>query len=613
MLKKLLVILGCYASVSLYAQNDTRIDSLLPEVLKLSDDTVKVRKLLELAMSSFEVRSESALIAAQESETLAAKLNDSRLNIYIFGALAYRYYLDHNYPDALNYYFKGLHLAEEHNNNFLAARYNNYIGSIHHEEQNFILAKGFFYLAYSYAKKLNDDDSKAVRAILGNIGMIDMVLKNYEQGEVYLLKSIRLARKNNDELQEATALNHLGYAYRNRGQYKKALIYLHRSLDISRKHANERQLGYDYVGIGDVYYKLKKYDQAQAYYKLSMGIGLQVADMRLLSGTYEQMSGVAAAMGNYKDAYQYVLLFKQTTDSMFSEDKNRLIAEMNVKYETGKKDNEINKLVAENSFKEALAHKQTRIIYIVVGALCIFLILMFFLIKNVRQKNNAYRTLQEKNRLIDQQKKKIEMQKNILESHNSALQQENILAQFETLKNQVNPHFLFNCLAVLCSLIKKDAHQAYLFAKEFSNIYRIVLELKKNVLIYISEELAFVNSYLQLQSIRFNKNLIVNIHQQEEFINESFIPPFSLQLLLENAIKHNIISDKHPLYIEIYVEDDYLVVKNNIQGRSVAEVSTGIGNQNLLQRYKIICDKVPEFYSDGSYYYARIPILKNGI
>src|SRR5689334_13622693 len=143
--KKLLAVFICLLiSCLLRAQPDDRIDSSLHQVMKLPDDTIKIRKLLEVAISSFEVRSKAALKAGQEAETLAAKLNDSRLNVYIFGSLGYCYYLDHNYPDALHYYFKALRLAEKQNNYFLAARYNNYIGSIHHEQRNYVLSKGFF-------------------------------------------------------------------------------------------------------------------------------------------------------------------------------------------------------------------------------------------------------------------------------------------------------------------------------------------------------------------------------------------------------------------------------------------------------------------------------------
>jgi LytS/YehU family sensor histidine kinase len=235
-------------------------------------------------------------------------------------------------------------------------------------------------------------------------------------------------------------------------------------------------------------------------------------------------------------------------------------------------------------------------------------VLSALLSKNIKSKKRANATLQKQNLLITQQKTEIEKQKKELENYTEQLEKENILAQYEALKNQVNPHFLFNSLNALGSLIKKDPLEAYKFTKEFSKIYRVVLELKEHSLIHLSEELDFIKSYLFLQKIRFGDNLSVEINIPSQYLDH-YIPPFSLQLVIENAIKHNIISEEHPLRIELYYENDRLVVRNNLQIRNNFHGSTGVGSKNMELRYKLAGSAEPQFYTDAEHYYVRLPLL----
>ena len=138
--------------------------------------------------------------------------------------------------------------------------------------------------------------------------------------------------------------------------------------------------------------------------------------------------------------------------------------------------------------------------------------------------------------------------------------------KFEILKNQINPHFLFNSLNVLSGLIDEDTERAQEFLDEFSHIYRYVLETIDKKLISIKNEAEFANSYIYLQQIRYSENLKFALKVDSEMINQ-YIPPLSLQLVLENAIKHNIISEEKPLNIEITNDNEYLIIKNNLQKR----------------------------------------------
>ena len=181
-------------------------------------------------------------------------------------------------------------------------------------------------------------------------------------------------------------------------------------------------------------------------------------------------------------------------------------------------------------------------------------------------------------------------------------------ASFETLKNQLDPHFLFNSLNVLSSLIEENSKKAQEFTVALSKIYRYVLDQKDKNLISVEEELNFAKLYVSLLKMRFEDAIIINF-QTESDMNEFRIVPLSLQLLLENAIKHNIISDQKPLQIDIFKEDNYLVVQNSFQKKQTFEKSTGIGLQNIIQRYNLVSNLEINIQQTEKYYTVKLPLI----
>ena len=164
-------------------------------------------------------------------------------------------------------------------------------------------------------------------------------------------------------------------------------------------------------------------------------------------------------------------------------------------------------------------------------------------------------------------------------------QKEKALYQFEALKNQINPHFLFNSLNVLASLSYQDAEKTNLFAKKLSGVYRYLLATHEHSVVTLKEELSFVDSYLFLEYIRFGEALHVKIQNSTSFPNKKVIPA-SLQMLVENALKHNICSVSQPLSVYITVFEDKIVVRNNLQLRNSVNKG-GIGLENLKKQYAI--------------------------
>lgn len=189
------------------------------------------------------------------------------------------------------------------------------------------------------------------------------------------------------------------------------------------------------------------------------------------------------------------------------------------------------------------------------------------------------------------------------------LQKDNLQSQFETLKNQVNPHFLFNSLNVLNSLISIDPELAEKFTGQLSKIYRYVLEHKSEDVVPLSTEMDFLESYVFLLDIRFKDKLKVNINVPADKLSMK-IPPLTIQLLIENAIKHNIFSIKTPLIIDVMVDDNnFLNVINNYQKRERQIESTGLGLQNITDRIGYFTREKPSFGIKDNKFIARIPLL----
>lgn len=189
------------------------------------------------------------------------------------------------------------------------------------------------------------------------------------------------------------------------------------------------------------------------------------------------------------------------------------------------------------------------------------------------------------------------------------LKAERFASKYQSLKDQLNPHFLFNSLNVLTNLVYEDADRSAAFIQKLSKIYRYVLEVQQEELVSLEKELDFAKNFLDLQKIRFEENL--QFRMEEEKGQKFYLPPLSLQLLLENAIKHNVASKENPLFIDIRQKGNELWVSNTLQLKNqVEESSTGIGLENILKRYKLLNAKAPTIKKGESEFLVILPLIK---
>lgn len=185
---------------------------------------------------------------------------------------------------------------------------------------------------------------------------------------------------------------------------------------------------------------------------------------------------------------------------------------------------------------------------------------------------------------------------------------DNLAAQYELLKQQVNPHFLFNSLNTLKYMVESDDKHTVDFILKLSDFYRFTLASRKQDLIRLSEELEILNAYVFLLKARFENGIDLSINISKEH-HQSLLPPFTLQLLVENCIKHNIVSLDHPLRISLYTEDGFIVVENRLQLKKTPEASMGMGLDNINQRYMHLLDKKIEIQPSATSFTIKLPII----
>lgn len=199
------------------------------------------------------------------------------------------------------------------------------------------------------------------------------------------------------------------------------------------------------------------------------------------------------------------------------------------------------------------------------------------------------------------------LQRSEMEKQLAIIEKEKALYQFEVLKNQINPHFLFNSLNVLASLAYQDAEKTNRFAKKLSTVYRYLLTTNGRATVTVQEELSFVEPYLYLEQIRFGDALHVEI--EDDLRNHHrLVIPASIQMLVENALKHNTSTRKSPLIVRISIGDEGITVRNNLQLRNYV-TSNGTGLKNLQRQYALYGTQV-EILKDEKEFVARLPFVE---
>ncbi|MEZ5035512.1 MAG: histidine kinase [Chitinophagaceae bacterium] len=183
-------------------------------------------------------------------------------------------------------------------------------------------------------------------------------------------------------------------------------------------------------------------------------------------------------------------------------------------------------------------------------------------------------------------------------------------AEREALKNQIDPHFIFNTLNTLSHLIEENPSKAKTFNDNLADVYRYILQNKTKDLVLLKEEIDFLKTYFALLKIRFEEAIALAIHINPQWEEQYLVPPISLQVAVENAIKHNEFSTASPLLITIRWQHQQLVIENRLKRKKPSKTSSKIGLQNLNERYKLTIEKEITIRQQDNHFTVQLPLLK---
>lgn len=547
-----------------------------------------------------------------------------------------------DYQKCLEYYNKSYPLLIELNNKRELAKLLVNIGNVYSQLKEY--SKAMINYRHSIQIKQKIHDNIGIANTYNNIGVLFMQMNKKDSVLHYLNTALKTYLQLDDKRSIAMSYGNIGAVYRSMGRETEALIYLNKAIELRLKIDDIKGAGRSYLSIGYLYDSKNNLHKSIYYYKKALECGEKSKDERLMMESFLKLSSIYEKQNNFTKALQYYQKYHTSFDSIYNHQKQKQLLDLQTKYETVQKDNEIKLLNNQNEINSLniektrfQLQKQKTLITIVSIIVLLLAVFSFVYYRLFKQKQRANRILQEKQIEIKQQNIEILSQRDSLETLNNELkiqkqlvtnqrdiieeelkktllsseilQRENIQFKFEALKNQLNPHFLFNTYSTLISLIPADPILAEKYTRNLSSVYRYILTGKDKELVKLSEEIDFVCSYMFLISIRFSDQvkLIIEI-EKEKF--DYFIPLLSLQLLIENAIKHNVISAKKPLAITIKNIDTSLIVENNLQKKSSIENSTKIGLQNIIKRYQLICSEKVEIEQTDTHFSVKLPLIK---
>lgn len=470
---------------------------------------------------------------------------------------------------------------------------------------------------------------------LNNIGICYLLLKRYDLSKRYLSDAVDLC------LKHSSLSSKLGSVYNNIGQvlldeerFPESIAYFEKSIVEDEKH-QVKDNGNTYANMGMAYTRMDRLDEAAGCYEKaltrvnndvyhqvdlyhSLGkLGLKKGDIDGaekylfrakstaessavnigLEDVYLTISKLYEKRGDYRNAALYKDKFIVLKDRLYNERMTAQINEMQVRYETQRKDEEIRSLSKDKEIIAARMEKDRNLKYFMYALLGLLLAMSVIISRNIVLKQRM------KSRRADELK-------NIAENRSMRLMNENISARYEILKSKINPHFLFNSFAMLSSLIVKDPETARRFVKRFSKLYRTMLETSAETLVPLKTEMEFVNDYIHIQRMCIGEYLYADIRTDEQAL-EAYVPPFSVQMMVENAIKHNNLEDEETLRIDIVTENGYLVVRNNRSRTAAAHAdSTGTGQKNIVERYRMLnAGREVKIIEGESQYTVMLPLI----
>ena len=591
-------------------------------------DTNRLKALQGLTWPMLNVNLDSAFILANMQLKYARERNNKKWIAKALYNIATHYYYKSEYVKSLAFYEQSLELRKEIGDlKGEAAIYGNF-GLIYGELGNHLKDLEYQLKSLVINEKIND--TSGMTSNFNNLAIIYQQQKDSTKALEYYNKALKMHAIQKDLKHSAIIYNNIGNLYRSYELNDKALYFLNKSLDIRTALKDRMGIAINYVNLGTVYSKMGEYQKAKentmisiehfnalgdsaslanAYYTLgeialnekkyneaidhcetSLHIAEEANKIRIESANCACLYRAHKALGNNSKALVYFEKYVALEDSLKEEDLkielNRLEFEKELLADSITREDEKNKIRTGHQLEISKRNRVTNIILFI--GLGVFVLALIFMSRMLSFQRNT----------------------EVLKRKTQELEKQQLVNEISLLKTQVNPHFLFNSLSILSSLVRIDPDLSEQFIEQLSRSYRYILEQKDQSLVTLRTELGFIESYAFLLKIRFENKFNLEVDLPDEILDKFKIAPLTLQLLIENAVKHNRMSITEPLIVHISLEDKcMLVVRNKLQPRSSPTKSTGVGLQNIMNRYALLTNKPVWAGETEEQFVIKIPLL----
>ncbi len=511
-----------------YAYNNIANAYLLKDTLN---------KALRFSMKALETAYEtgdSLLIARAEFETGSA-------------------YTEKGYFDeALNHLIKSLKIIE--NNNFEGSkRYlaiiDNNIGVVYNRMSNYKKALEFYEKSLEYKTGLND--SAGIANMLNNIGLVYSNLNDFDKAIEYYKKSLKIKKRFNNRLITAETLYNIWSLYLEQNKYEKALDFYNNELKNYTSDFSDRITAMFYTDMGKMFLNLGRYNEAKKYLMLSEIKSKKSGFIDILAKAYHLLALYYEKTGDYKNAYAYNNMYIKVHDSVLNRDIASKTAEIQVKYETEKKEKQIAILEKEKEIKQAEITRQRalKLAYLAISVLAVIIAVVIIF---------RIRLTQKRKQLL--------------------LELKNMETEQRLLRTQMNPHFIFNSLNSVQSFISSnDNYNAMIYLSDFGHLMRKILENSRKDFITVDNEIETLHLYIKMERLRNKNNFEYKISTGENLDTENtLIPPLIVQPFVENAIKHGIFKIKKGAFLSI----EFKIVNNSL---NIIVRDNGIGRRKSAE------------------------------
>ncbi len=591
-------------------------------------DTARLKALQALTWPMMNVNLDSMYTLAQMQLDYARKVKSQKWISRALYNIATHYYIKSDYTQSIDYYNQSLVIRkQEDDKKGEAAIYGN-LGLIYGDQGNALKNLEYQLKSLAINETLNDTDN--ITSNYSNLASIYLKQNDTIKALEYFNKTLAMYHAQDDKLHIGVLYNNMGNMYRQVGNYSKATYYLTESLRIRQELKDILGIAITYVNLGTLYINQKDYPKARENTLKSLEYFTRLGDTSSLANVYFNLGDIARRQGQHREAIQYcdqslelaqaankislevagctclyqsykaigdhkkaleyfeeyVVLEDSLKEDELKLEMSRLEFEKEILTDSLTQESEKNILRAE--FQQELTKKSHFTNVILFSAVGFLLLALIFL-----SRMFVFRRKTEKLKLKTQD-----------------LEKQQLVNEISLLKTQVNPHFLFNSLSILSSLVRIDPDMSEKFIDQLSKSYRYILEQKDQALVTLRTELNFIESYTFLLKIRFENKFNININIPDEVLDKYKIAPLTLQLLVENAVKHNRMSVNEPLIIHISLENDCkLLVRNKLQPRATDYVSTGVGLQNIMNRYALLTQREVWAGESDDEFVVKIPIL----